>query len=206
MSQLPPDLPLLEKDLEKNPLAQFRKWHEEAIRAGIPFHEAMVLATSGPGGRPSARVMLLKGTDDAGFVFFTNYESRKGKELAGNPHASLVFFWQSLQRQVRAEGSIEKVTDAESDAYFRTRPRGSQAGAWVSQQSSPIAGRQEMDSLFDAVMKKYEGKEIPRPPHWGGFRLVPSSVEFWQGRNNRLHDRLVYRSVENGWVTGRLAP
>ncbi|WP_246026381.1 pyridoxamine 5'-phosphate oxidase [Oleiharenicola lentus] len=198
---------LLEKDLAKNPFQQFEKWFQEAEAAKIAEPNAMSLATTSRDGRPSVRTVLLKHCDGRGFVFYTNYESRKARELADNGHASLLFPWVGMERQVIAEGVITKVSREEADAYFHSRPRASQLGAWASPQSTVIAGRAVIEESYRVVEKKYEGREVPLPPHWGGYRLSPESVEFWQGRRSRLHDRLRYRREPGGdWVVERLAP
>ena len=198
---------LLEKDLAKNPFAQFEKWFQEAEAAKLTEPNAMSLATAGRDGRPSVRTVLLKHCDGRGFVFYTNYESRKGRELADNDRASLLFPWVALERQVIAEGVISRVAREEADAYFHSRPRASQLAAWASPQSTVIAGRAVIEESYRAVEKKYEGREVPLPPQWGGFRLAPETVEFWQGRRSRLHDRLRYRREANGdWTVERLAP
>jgi len=198
---------LLEKDLAKNPFAQFEKWFQEAEAAKLTEPNAMSLATAGRDGRPSVRTVLLKHCDGRGFVFYTNYESRKGRELADNDRASLLFPWVALERQVIAEGVISRVSREEADAYFHSRPRASQLAAWASPQSTVIAGRAVIEESYREVEKKYEGREVPLPPQWGGFRLAPETVEFWQGRRSRLHDRLRYRREANGdWTVERLAP
>lgn len=198
---------LLEKDLAKNPFRQFEKWFQEAEAAKIPEPNAMTLATTSRDGRPSARTMLLKACDGRGFVFYTNYESRKGRELDANPRATLLFPWIVMERQVIVEGPVSRVTREEAEVYFHSRPRASQLGAWASPQSTAIAGRAVLEESFKVVEKKYEGREVPLPPHWGGFRLVPETVEFWQGRRSRLHDRLRYRREADGdWVVERLSP
>lgn len=189
-----------------DPIAFFRRWFEEAKAAGIYLPESMAVATATPSGAPAARMMLLKGVDQRGFVFFTNYESRKGAELAANPRAALVFHWAVLQRQVRVEGTVEKLSPAESEAYFRSRPRGSRLGAWASRQSAPLASRAELDRRFREFEAQFAGREIPLPPFWGGFRLEPLVIEFWQGRLNRLHDRLRYSRQGGGWLVERLYP
>jgi pyridoxamine 5'-phosphate oxidase len=198
---------LLEKDLAKNPFQQFEKWFQEAVAAKVMEPNAMSLATATRDGRPSVRTVLLKHCDGRGFVFYTNYESRKARELADNARASLLFPWVGMERQVIAEGVITKVAREEADAYFHSRPRASQLAAWASPQSTVVAGREVIEESFRVVEKKYEGREVPLPPQWGGFRLSPESVEFWQGRRSRLHDRLRYRREPGGdWVVERLAP
>jgi pyridoxamine 5'-phosphate oxidase len=198
---------LNEADVDPDPIRQFRRWFEHALAAQVPEPNAMTLATAGPDGRPSARVVLLKGCDEAGFTFFTNYESHKGRELTANPWASLVFFWVELARQVRVEGTAERVLPAESDAYFRSRPLGSQLGAWASHQSEVLAGRAVLEQRLAQLVQQYAGQEVPRPPYWGGFRVQPVEIEFWQGRPNRLHDRLLYRrAVPEGYCIERLSP
>ena len=199
---------LLEKDLAKDPYRQFEKWFQEAEAAKLIEPNAMTLATTGADGRPSARTVLLKGLDGRGFVFYTNYESRKGRELANIPRATLVFPWLALERQVVVEGTSIRVSREESEAYFHSRPRASQLGAWVSQQSSVITSRASLEDSLKALEQKYAGKEVPLPPHWGGYRVVPDTVEFWQGRRSRLHDRLRYRRdpKTNEWIVERLAP
>ncbi len=189
-----------------DPIAFFRRWFDEAKAAGIYLPESMAVATATPSGAPAARMMLLKGVDQRGFVFFTNYESRKGAELAANPRAALVFHWAVLERQVRVEGTVEKLSPAESEAYFRSRPRGSRLGAWASRQSAPLASRAELDRRFREFEAQFAGREIPLPPFWGGFRLEPLVIEFWQGRLNRLHDRLRYTRQGGGWLVERLYP
>lgn len=197
---------LAEKDLARDPFRQFEKWFQEAEAAKIPEPNAMTVATATRDGRPSARTMLLKGFDGRGFVFYSNYESRKGRELEANPHATLVFPWLIIERQVTIEGPITKVAREESEAYFHSRPRASQLGAWVSQQGSIIPGRKVLEDAMKELEAKYAGQEIPLPPHWGGWRLAPETVEFWQGRRSRLHDRLRYRRAKDGWTIERLAP
>ena len=198
---------LLEKDLAKNPFRQFEKWFQEAEAAKVPEPNAMTLATTSRDGRPAARTVLLKACDGRGFVFYTNYESRKGRELDANPHATLLFPWLTMERQVIVEGSVTRVSREESEAYFHSRPRQSQLGAWASPQSTAVAGRAVIEESYRVVEKKYEGREVPLPPNWGGFRLAPELVEFWQGRRSRLHDRLRYRREAGGdWVVERLAP
>ena len=198
---------LLEKDIDPSPFTQFGKWYEEASNAGFVHPDAFSLATSTDDGNPSVRMLLLKGFDEAGFVFYTNSESRKGGELTENPHAAICFWWDKLERQVRIEGDIKKVPEEEAAAYFHTRPRGSQIGAWASRQSSVIKNRDHLDKRFRELEAEYDSREIPKPPYWNGYILVPSAIEFWQGRPNRLHDRLRYRKMENGtWVIERLSP
>ena len=197
---------LAEVDLDPDPVVQFNRWLAEALAAGVPEPHAMTLATATADGVPSARVMLLRAADAAGFTFFTNYQSRKGAELATNPRAALVFFWQPLERQVRVEGTIVAVPPAESDAYFALRPRGSQEAASASAQSRVLADRTELERLAGEVAAQYAGMPVPRPPHWGGYRVVPTLVEFWQGRPSRLHDRLRYRRAGDRWVIERLSP
>jgi pyridoxamine 5'-phosphate oxidase len=197
---------LLEGHVDADPFKQFRLWMEQAIHAGIHEPNAMTLATCTPDGKPSARVVLLKGFDERGFTFFSNYESRKGKELAANPRASLVLFWAELERQVRIEGRVERVSDLESDEYHASRPRGSQLGAWTSWQSEVIAGREVLERRLAEFVDRFGEGHVPRPPHWGGYRLIPEAIEFWQGRPNRLHDRLCYRRVESAWALERLSP
>jgi pyridoxamine 5'-phosphate oxidase len=197
---------LNESDLLDDPLAQFARWYAEARDAGLPQVDAMTLATATPEGRPSSRAVLLKGVDH-GFLFFTNYRSRKGRELEDNEHAALSFLWPTLERQVRVTGPVERLSDEESDAYFATRARGSQLGAWASEQSRPIADRAELDARWAALEREYAGRAIPRPPHWGGFRVLPVELELWQARANRLHDRFLYtRMPGDRWLRVRLQP
>ncbi|RMF92230.1 MAG: pyridoxamine 5'-phosphate oxidase [Nitrospinota bacterium] len=196
-----------EADLDADPFRQFQQWFAEAVAAQLPLPHAMILATATPEGKPSARTVLLKGFDEKGFVFYTNYESRKGIELAANPWAALVFYWAALERQVRIEGRVEKVSPSESDAYFRSRPWKSRLSAWASPQSRVIPDRQTLESEMETLMLTYQDQEVPRPPYWGGYRLYPLSIEFWQGHPDRLHDRLRYRRCEGGgWQIERLAP
>ena len=193
--------------MKEDPIALFREWFDEALAAGVEVPEAMTLATADADGRPSARMLLLKSADDSGFTFFTGYESRKGLELAENPRAALVFYWAVLDRQVRIEGTVEKTSREESAAYFESRPRGSRLGAWASPQSRPVDGRQEIERLLEEAAGRFAEGDVPVPDFWGGFRVRHEAVEFWQGRTNRLHDRLRYARVpEGGWRIERLAP
>ena len=197
--------PLDEGTVDADPFRQFALWFDEARAAGIREPNAMALASVDAGGQPSARIVLLKGVDARGFVFYTNYASRKARELAAGARAALLFFWAELERQVRIEGVVERVGGPESDAYFATRPRDSQLGAWASPQSSPIPDRAWLDASYAECAARYEGR-VPRPPHWGGMRVVPSRFEFWQSRASRLHDRLVWTRAGSAWTLGRLAP
>lgn len=190
-----------------DPHEQFTRWFSEAQAAGVPEPNAMTLATSTPDGAPSARIVLLKGYNSAGFAFFTDMRSRKGADLAGNPRAALVFHWADLERQVRVRGSVSRIDRDEAAAYFRTRPVGSKLGAWASTQSAVLADRAELEARWAEREEQFAGDEIPLPPHWGGFRVVPNEIEFWQGRLSRLHDRLLYtRTPEHGWHRVRLSP
>ncbi len=197
---------LSETDVDPDPLRQFQCWFDQAVEAGLIEPNAMTLATAAPDGRPSARMVLLKGVDGGGFVFFTNYESRKGTELTANPWAALVFYWPELERQVRIEGCVERIAPDESDAYFASRPNGSRIGAWASRQSSVIGSRAELEQRVAELEQFYAGREVPRPPFWGGFRVIPDTIEFWQGRPNRLHDRLRYWRDSSRWIIERLSP
>lgn len=204
---------LSEADLgDENPLVHARAWLDEAIDLGLPEPTAVTLATVGDDGRPSARVVLLKGLDDSGLTLFTNYESRKGREMESRPWAAVVMFWPELERQVRFEGRVERLPPAESDAYFSSRPRGSRLGAWASPQSRPIATREELEARLEEITERFggtdDGDPVPRPSHWGGYRLVPTRVELWQGRTSRLHDRFLFTRDAPGepWTSTRLAP
>lgn len=191
---------------DRDPIELFREWFAAATRAGIFLPEAMTVATATPDGAPSARMMLLKGVDDGGFVFFTNYESRKAVELEANPRAVLVFHWPVLERQVRVEGSVTRLPEAESFAYFHSRPRGSRIGAWASRQSRPLATRAELEDAVRRYEREFADGDIPLPPFWGGYRVAPERIEFWQGRLNRLHDRLLFERAGTGWRAVRLYP
>jgi pyridoxamine 5'-phosphate oxidase len=198
---------LEESEVSSDPIEQFSRWFDEAKTAGVAEANAMTLATADLSGTPSTRVVLLKAADQRGFSFYTNYDSRKGRELAANPRAALCIFWQPLERQVRIEGAVERVGREESEEYFRGRPRQSQIGAWVSQQSRPITSRGELERLEADLQKRFEGVAVPLPDYWGGFRVVPHAIEFWQGRPSRLHDRLLYTKTEQGgWTIQRLSP
>lgn len=198
---------LLESDLAIDPFAQFQRWLDEVLAANVTDWQAMSLATATRDGRPSVRVVYLRGWDERGFLFYTNYDSRKGYELADNPQAAAVLYWKELERQVRIEGTIVRGSDAESDAYFAGRPRESCIGAWASLQSQPLADRAMLERLTAEFEAKFAGAPIPRPPNWGGFRIVPDSVELWQGGVARLHDRLIYRrQTDNSWRIERLFP
>jgi pyridoxamine 5'-phosphate oxidase len=192
--------------MNADPLREFQDWFGAARQAGVEVPEAMTLATATADGTPSARMVLLKGLEEEGFVFYTGYESRKAEELERNPRAALVFYWRSLGRQVRVEGPIERVSPDDSAAYFATRPRGSQLAAWASEQSRPLGSRQELERRYAELEREYEGREVPRPPRWGGFRLRPESYEFWQHRDNRLHDRVRYVRAREGWRRELLSP
>ena len=197
---------LAERDVAPDPVEQFRRWFDAALDAGLHEPNAMTVATATREGRPSARVVLLKGFDGRGFVFYTNYEGRKGRELEENPRAALLFYWGELERQVRVEGTVSRVSDEESDAYYASRPRGSRLGAWASEQSRTVEGRGVLEGRLGDLEAEYEGREVPRPPFWGGYRVEPEVVEFWQGRENRLHDRIVFCREGGGWKIERLQP
>ncbi len=199
-------LGIAEATAGRDPIDLFGEWFDAARRSGIIHPEAMTLATSSNEGRPSARMVLLKGLDQRGFVFFGNHESRKAQELAENPRAALLFHWAVLERQVRIEGTVTTITTAESEAYFKTRPRGAQIGAWASKQSSELEDRRVLEQRVKDFQEKFAGGEVPLPPFWGGYRLQPERIEFWQGRADRLHDRLVFEKEGDGWVSRRLYP
>jgi len=189
-----------------DPMDLFAEWFREAENAGVDVPETMTLATADGDGAPSARMVLLKAADEEGFVFYSGYVSRKAGELERNPRAALVFYWRPLGKQVRVEGRVERVSEAESAAYFATRPRGSQIAAWASQQSTPLAGREDLDERYAELEREYEGRDVPLPSHWGGFRLRPDAIEFWQHRDNRLHDRIRYTRAREGWRSELLSP
>lgn len=197
---------LSEQDIDQNPIEQFKTWFQQALDAQLYEPNVMTLATATSDGVPSARIVLLKGFDENGFVFYTNYDSHKGRELAENPRAALVFFWADLERQVRIEGTVSKVDPSVSTAYFHSRPHGSQIGAMVSPQSQVVKSRAELENHIVILKEKYAEQEIPRPDHWGGYVVKPTTIEFWQGRPSRLHDRIRYKFVDGNWIIDRLAP
>ena len=199
-------LSLTEGELDPDPIRQLQRGFEDATLSQSPEPNAMTLATAGPDGRPSARIVLLRGYDVRGFVFFTNYESRKGRELEANPHAALVFHWQDLERQIRIEGPVERTSAEKSDAYSETRPVGSRMGAWASRQSEVIADRKTLEDRVRALELEYPDGQVRRPAYWGGYRVIPTVIEFWQGRPSRLHDRLCYTRSAHGWLIERLSP
>lgn len=209
ISHLPKEYPSKnfdEKAVDPNPLNQFENWFRIALNANIKEPTAMSLATASKSGKPSVRTVLLKSYNENGFVFFTNYESRKGIELDENPVAAVVFWWGNLGRQVRIEGNTEKISEKESENYFHSRPFDSQISAWASAQSRPVESREILETRYNQLKKEYEGKVVPRPPYWGGYRLVPNTFEFWQGWANRLHDRILYTKIGSYWRIERLAP
>ena len=197
---------LTEAEVAKDPFAQFSVWWDEAVASAIDEVNAMALSTVSSAGKPSSRIVLLKGFNEQGFVFFTNYKSEKGRQIEQQQFVSLLFFWKELERQVRIEGVATKVTPEESDTYFHSRPVGSRLGAWASPQSQKITDRSVLEQALEKVTAEYAEIAIPRPPHWGGYRVIPSSIEFWQGRSSRLHDRILYEQVDGVWQISRLAP
>ena len=197
---------LAEAQVDGDPIRQFERWFADAVSARVLEPNAMTLSTATRDGVPSGRIVLLKGVDASGFVFYTDYRSRKGVELSENPLAALTFLWKEIERQVRVTGSVSRVSTQESEAYFRTRPPGSRLGAWASLQSSVIASREQLEAQLRDVTERFPNGDVPLPPHWGGFRVMPEEIEFWQGRTNRLHDRLLYQRRERGWEISRLSP
>lgn len=193
-------------ELGADPFQTLDAWYDEALAAGTPFADAIALATATADGRPSVRMVLYKGVSGGGLRFFTNYESRKAEELAENPHVAIVFFWAPLHAQVRVEGRVERLAEEESDEYFKSRPRESQLGAWASPQSRQVPDRETLEQRFASASGKYAGRDVPRPPHWGGYRIVPDSFEFWIGQDHRMHDRFLYRRDGESWQSKRLAP
>jgi len=201
-----PARPLDAHDLDADPFVQFQHWYDDAQQHAQLQPDAMVVATSTPGGQPSARMVLLRGVDDRGFCFYTNFDSRKGEELAANPYAAIAFHWPEVLRQVRATGRVARVSDAESDAYWYARPRASRVSAWASAQSAPVATREELEARVDDVEARFADGEVPRPDEWGGFRVAPDEIEFWQHRDDRLHDRFLYTRSDDDWQVVRLQP
>ncbi|MBT8493151.1 MAG: pyridoxamine 5'-phosphate oxidase [Deltaproteobacteria bacterium] len=195
-----------EEEADRDPIVQFGRWFDAAVAEGLPLANACALATASPAAVPSARMVLLKGFDQRGFVFFTNYDSRKGQEIASNPHATLLFWWTALERQVRIEGTVERASSKESDGYFAERPRGSNLSALASRQSEVVGSRKSLEDEVEAVAAHWDGKELERPGFWGGYRVIPSAIEFWQGRASRLHDRLRYHRDGQAWKIERLCP
>ena len=198
--------PLHESDVDPDPFVQFSRWYDDAVEHDQLQPDAMIVATSTPDGHPSVRLVLLRGVDERGFCFFTNFESRKGRELDANPQAAIGFHWPEVLRQVRATGGVERVSDAEADAYWYARPRSSRVSAWASSQSEPVATREELEARVAEVEARFADVEVPRPDDWGGFRVVPDEIEFWQHRDDRLHDRFVYSRSGDGWEVVRLQP
>jgi pyridoxamine 5'-phosphate oxidase len=196
---------LTEAQADADPVRQFERWFEDALRARLPLPNAMTLATVSAAGAPSARIVLLKGVERGSFLFYTNYLSRKGRELERRASACLLFLWSELERQVRIDGTVTKVTSGESDAYYATRPLGARLSAWASVQSETVGDRKVLESAMEEARRRY-GEQPPRPPHWGGYRVIPQEIEFWQGRTDRLHDRLLYRRAGNNWTIARLSP
>jgi pyridoxamine 5'-phosphate oxidase len=200
-------MPLREEDVDADPVRQFQRWYDDAESRGVLAADAMVVASATPEGRPSARVVLLRGFDERGFAFYTNFESRKGREVEANPHAAVLFHWPEVHRQVRATGRIERVTQAESETYWNNRPRASRISAWASAQSEPIGSRAELEARAAEAETRFGDGDVPLPPFWGGYRLVPDELELWEHRDDRLHDRLRYRQTDDGgWVVERLQP
>jgi len=197
---------LNEKTVGKDPFEQFDIWFKDALNSRLPEPNAMIISTTSRAGMPSVRTVLLKSYDNRGFVFFTNYESKKGKDLGENPKAAILFLWKEMERQIRIIGRVEKTTQKESELYFRSRPKESQLGAWASKQSTVLPDRNQLTENYEKYRKQFEGKEIPLPPHWGGYRVIPTEFEFWQGRVNRLHDRICYSKERNSWYISRLSP
>lgn len=195
-----------ELDVIDNPIDQFAKWFEEAVGAQVIDPNAMTLCSATKEGKPSARIVLLRNFSENGFVYYSNYNSRKGSEIADNPNCALLFFWPELERQIRIEGIVQKQSSEESDLYFNSRPRESKLGAWTSEQSKIISNREVLNKEYEKISLQYPDENVPRPPHWGGYLLKPSTIEFWQGRPNRLHDRILYRIENNNWKIERLAP